>query len=181
MDLILVVPFIAMALTALRSVPPAWLALLVPIAASLPALGSKLPLRFGLVSTGIFVAVVLTVPFLFKGDAGLEEGRFPIRAADALDDSPVFHNDVVGGYLIWAQGPQRQVFIDDRAELYKGGIGEFVDIRNGREPWEPVFTEFGITEALLGAKEPMVDWLIDAGWGTVYSDDDYVVVRAKSN
>lgn len=176
-DLILVVPFIAMALTALRSVPPAWLALLVPIAASIPALGAKLPFRFSVVSAGIFGAVVLVLPFFIKGDSGLEEGRFPIEAVDALDATPVFHNDVIGGYLIWAQGPARQVFIDDRAELYKAGIEEFVDIRSGRQPWGPVFDEFGIRQALLGADEPMVDWLGANGWETVFSDEDYVVLR----
>ncbi|MDH3464244.1 MAG: hypothetical protein OEM32_11545, partial [Acidimicrobiia bacterium] len=55
-DLFLIVPFMAMAMTALRSVPPAWLALLVPIAASLSALGRNLPLRFSRLSAGVFVA-----------------------------------------------------------------------------------------------------------------------------
>jgi hypothetical protein len=176
-DLILIVPFFAMALTALRSVPPAWFALLVPIAGSMPMLGKSLPLRFSRVSAGVFAVVVLVVPFFIRSDGGLADGRFPVGAAAALDESPVFHNDVVGGYLIWAEGPGLQVFIDDRAELFQERIEEFVDIRSGREPWEPVFEEYGISQALLAAEEPMVDWLSDSGWVSVYSDDHFVVLR----
>ncbi len=180
-DLILIVPFFAMGLTALRSVPPAWLALIVPISASLPVLGRSLPLRFSRISAGIFAAVVLVVPFVIRADGGLGAGRFPEAAADVLDDSPVFHNDVIGGYLIWADGPERQVFIDDRAELFQGRIEKFVDIRNGREPWEPTFQEYGIEQALLVVDEPMVGWLTDAGWASVYSDEDFIVLRASAD
>ena len=38
--------------------------------------------------------------------------------AERLADVPTFHDDSTGGYLIWAEGPERLVYIDDRAELY---------------------------------------------------------------
>lgn len=176
-DLVLIVPFLAMALSALRSVPPAFLALLVPIAASLPLLGSSLPLRFSRFAAGAFAVVVAVAPFLIRADAGLAEGRFPLGAVSAIENTPLFHNDVVGGYLIWERGPEFRVFIDDRAELYQDRIEQFVDIRSGREPWGPVFDEYGITQALLTTDEPMVGWLADAGWDQVYGDEDYVVLR----
>jgi len=175
-DLFVIVPFFALALTALRSVPPAWLALLVPVSASLTGVGRGIPRRFAAVPTTVFVVLVLTLPFLFKGDAGLATDRFPVATADALADAPVFHNDVVGGYLIWDRGPDLQVFIDDRAELYKERMQEYVDVRGGNEPWEPVFERYGINQALLRDTEPMVGWLDEAGWVATAEEDGFILL-----
>jgi len=172
----IVIPFFALALTATRSVPPALIALLGPIALAIGAFGSKLPRRFGEVSAAVFALVVLALPFFLAGDGELGEDRFPIEAAKALNPDNTFHDDVVGGYLIWSEGPERQVFIDDRAELYQEQMERFVALRNGREPWEPVFAEYGITQALLRKGEPMVAWLGDAGWTIQFDDEEFVVL-----
>jgi hypothetical protein len=176
LDLFVIVPFFALALTALRSVPPAWLALLVPVSASLTGVGRGIPRRFAAVPTAVLVVMVLTLPFLFKGDAGLATDRFPVATADALADAPVFHNDVVGGYLIWDRGLDLQVFIDDRAELYKERMQEYVDVRGGNEPWEPIFERYGINQALLRDTEPMVGWLDEAGWVVTAKEDGFVLL-----
>jgi hypothetical protein len=179
LDLFVIVPFFALALTALRSVPPAWLALLVPASASLSGVGRGIPRRFAAAPTAVFVVLVLTLPFLFKGEAGLATDRFPVATAGALVDGPVFHNDVVGGYLIWNRGPALQVFIDDRAELYKERMQEYVDVRGGSEPWEPVFERYAISQALLRDTEPMVEWLEDAGWITIAEEDGFVLLTGS--
>ncbi|MGF1618565.1 MAG: hypothetical protein ACFCU2_12285, partial [Acidimicrobiia bacterium] len=131
LDLLLIVPFFALSLTALRSVPPAWLALLVPISVSLRDSGSQLPRRFGLPATVIFGVAIAAVPFFLVDHEGLATDRFPVVLAESLDGSRVFHNDVVGGFLIWHSGPELQIFIDDRAELYQERMQEFVDVRSG--------------------------------------------------
>jgi hypothetical protein len=176
LDLFVIVPFFALALTALRSVPPAWLALLVPVSASLSGMGRGIPRRFAAVPTAVFAVLVLTLPFLFKGEAGLATDRFPVATAGALADAPVFHNDVVGGYLMWDRGPDLEVFIDDRAELYKERMQEYVDVRSGNRPWEPVFERYAISQALLRDTEPMVEWLDEAGWITTAEEDGFVLL-----
>jgi hypothetical protein len=176
LDLFVIIPFFALALTALRSVPPAWLALLVPVSASLSGVGRGIPRRFAAVPTAVFAVLVLTLPFLFKGEAGLATDRFPVATAGALADAPVFHNDVVGGYLIWDRGPGFQVFIDDRAELYKERMQEYVDVRSGNQPWELVFERYAIGQALLKDTEPMVAWLIEAGWVTTTEEEGFVLL-----
>jgi hypothetical protein len=142
----------------------------------LNGVGRGISRRFAAVPTAVFVVMVLTLPFLFKGDAGLATDRFPVATADALADAPVFHNDVVGGYLIWDRGPDLQVFIDDRAELYKEQMQEYVDVRSGNEPWEPVFERYGINQALLRDTEPMVRWLDEAGWVATAEEDGFVLL-----
>jgi hypothetical protein len=107
----------------------------------------------------------------------LGEDRFPQEAVTELGPGNVFHDDVTGGYLIWREGPERQVFIDDRAELYQEQLERFVALRNGREPWEPVFAQYGITQALLRSGEPMIGWLEDAGWRQKFADGEFVVLQ----
>ena len=175
-DLLVIVPFFALALTALRSVPPAWLALLVPVSASLTDVGKGIPRRFGTAPAAVFVVGVLVLPLLFKGDAGLAADRFPLATAEALADAPVFHNDVVGGYLIFDRGPGFKVFIDDRAELYEVRMQEYVDVRSGNQPWEPVFERYMISQALLRDTEPMVEWLTAAGWVVSAEEENFVLL-----
>jgi hypothetical protein len=122
----------------------------------------------------------LVLPFLVAADGKLAEERFPLDAVAVLDGSPTLHSDVVGGFLIWAVGPDRKVYIDDRAELYDDRLGEFVGVRSGRLDWEPVFQRDGIEQALLAGNEHLVSELSDAGWVTAYEDEHFIVLRSES-
>ena len=69
------------------------------------------------------------------------------------------------------------MFIDDRAELYQDRLAEFVAVRDGDEPFEPVFERDGIEQALLRVTDTVVGDLEEAGWVTVFEDPNYVVLR----
>ena len=84
---------------------------------------------------------------------------------------------MTGGYLIWAEGPERLVYLDDRAELYQGRIGEFVAVRDGDVDWEPVFARDEIEQALLKKGEYLAVELEAAGWNRSYADKSFVVLR----
>jgi hypothetical protein len=175
--LLLIVPFLILAFGATRAVPPSWLAL-VPLA-SLGVYGLQVGSapRFSGGQAAVFGAAVLILPFLLASDASLDEERFPVAAVAALDDTRTFHDDRTGGYLIWAEGPARQVFIDDRAELYGERMAEFVAVRDGDEPFEPVFEREGIGQVLLKVTDTVVQDLKSAGWVTVFEDPNYVVLQ----
>ena len=125
----------------------------------------------------VFASVVLVLPFLIRDDGALDPERFPLTAVEALNSVDTFHDDVTGGYLIWVDGPERLVYLDDRAELYQERIGEFVAVRNGDIDWEPIFTRDEIEQALLKKDEPLTVELEAAGWSQVYADESFVVVR----
>jgi len=173
----LVVPFTLLALTSVRAIPPAWLALVPVVATALTriGIGSRAGLQRRLAM--VFLAVVLVLPFLLIEPAVLSSDRFPVEASAHLTDARTFHDDVTGGYLIWAEGPERRVYVDDRAELYGARLGEFVAVRSGKEPWEPVFEGDGIAQALVGVDDEIRTELSDAGWQTVFADENYVVLR----
>jgi hypothetical protein len=175
--LIVIVPFLLLALSSTRAVPVAWIALLPLVASSLAGLGDGWAGRFSPRAAAIFSAAVIVLPFLVAGDGALDAKRFPLEARNALVGERLFHDDRTGGYLIWADWPERQVVIDDRAELYGERMREFVAVRRGEADWRPLFTREGVDEALLSVGEPLIDDLVTAGWREVYRDEAFVVIR----
>jgi hypothetical protein len=93
-----------------------------------------------------------------------------------LADVRTFHDDSAGGFLIWAQGPERLVYIDDRAELYGERMLEYVRVRDLERDWEPVFDRDGIEQVLLRSDEELIGELEAAGWLRTYEDDGFVVL-----
>ena len=173
----LIAPFVMAGLSSVRAIPPAFLALISLLALSLSGLeiGSRGGLRPRLAL--VFALVVLVLPLLLIEDGQLSEERFPVDAVASLDDTPTFHDDVIGGFLIWAEGPERKVYIDDRAELYGNRMAEFVDVRRGEDDWHPVFQRDGIGQALLPNDAYLVSELGEAGWEAVYKDENFTLLR----
>jgi len=173
----LLVPFLVLAFSSTRAVPPSWIALVPLISLALTGMRLGETRRFSLPATIVFAAVVLIMPLFLASDASIDEERFPVAATEQLDDVPTFHDDRTGGYLIWAEGPERLVFLDDRAELYRERMVEYVEIRDLERDWEPLFERDGIEQVLLQTDQELVDELAAAGWSTAYEDEFYVVLR----
>lgn len=176
-DIWLLAPFLALAFGSTRAVPPAWIALFPLVATSLEGLGRDQPRRFGRVPALVLAVAIVGLPFLLASPEGLDEEHFPVAASAALDDVNTFHDDRAGGYLIYAEGPAFQVYLDDRAELYGDRIVEYADVRDGNIDWMPVFDRDGIEQALLRTDQEMIGDLTEAGWRQVHADDEYVVLR----
>jgi hypothetical protein len=170
-------PFLLLALSSTRAVPPAWIALVPLMSTAMTGLKVGDSRRFSLPVALTFGLVVVVVPFLVAGDGQIDEERFPLAATKELADVPTFHDDRTGGYLIWAEGPDRLVYIDDRAELYGERMAEFVAVRELERDWRPVFERDGIDQVLLRADEELVGELERAGWARSYDDGLYVVLR----
>jgi hypothetical protein len=125
----------------------------------------------------VFGIFVLALPFFLTKEASLSEETFPTAAVTRLGDKPTFHDDRVGGFLIWAEGPDRPVYIDDRAELYGDRIHEFFQVRTGQIDWKPVFDRDGIEQVLLANTEDLIPELMESGWDTAYRDEYFTVLR----
>lgn len=176
-DLWLVIPFLGFGFMAARSVFPAWLAILPVLAVSLRPL-PQMGRRPGGTSVvlALVAAFVLVGPFLLPLGSGLSQ-KFPVAAADAISSDRVFHDDVVGGYLIYRYEGDVRVFVDDRAELY--GVDHFrrtVETRNGTPTWMEVFAEWEITQALIRVDDGLGDALIEDGWRVSFRDDQFLVL-----
>ena len=181
-DLVIVLPFLLFGLTSARSLFPAVVVLAPFIAQSISQrlaglIGS--PDRIHTPPKVAVAVLIVALPFLVTPEwPGLSEERFPTMVAGSLSNIPTFHDDVVGGYLIYAY-PEIPVFVDDRAELY--GAQHFRDLltaRRGAEGWVDVFDAYGIEQALLSVDDGLTTVLELEGWHRVAESDQYVVMRA---
>lgn len=84
---------------------------------------------------------------------GLAPGRFPERAATAIerhpDLGPLYNELVHGGYLLWRLHPPRQVFVDGRMELEPGLLRELASARGDAGSWRRLLERRGAVGALV--------------------------------
>lgn len=178
-DLWIVIPFLLAGLTTQRTVLPAAIVLL-PYAAL--AVDIKVPVGSGRrnsrVAWVMAVAVMaIGVGVLLRPVDTFDHERFPTDDVLAsLETDRFFHDDAVGGYLIYRDWPEAQVYIDDRAELY--GAGSFGDHRAARlGSYEELFERYEMREAIVKPKWPLGDVLLRDGWTVAYEDEFFVVMR----
>lgn len=177
-DLWVAVPFLVLAFSATRAVAPAWIALMPVMAATSTWPRNRFGSGFPLPAALAIGAVILVGPFALVRPVGLDELRFPLHAAAHLHaELRTFHDDVAGGYFIYSGILNEGVFIDDRVELFRNRIDEFIEIRAGREVWRDVFERDRIEQVLVGSEEPLRAFLEAEGWRTYYRDSRYTVMR----
>ena len=178
-DLWVVGPFLLFAFTANRAVPLSSLVLVPFFLQSLMGRPRDIRPRATISETrlnAILLGAVLVIPLLVPLGGGLDRELFAVEAISHLAPGRAFHDDAVGGYLIYAEWPERQVYIDDRAELYGDAFVEFVSSRAGQNGWEAVFDRYEIRQALLKVGDPLVQILAVGGWQERFRDERFVVL-----
>jgi hypothetical protein len=179
-DLWVIVPFLAFAFTANRSVPLSALVLAPWFVSSLMPLGKKAtsPTRLQGVVNAVILATVIILPWAIPIKGGLDDELFGVEAVERLGPGRAFHDDGVGGYIIYSKWPDRLVYIDDRAELYEEDFIEFAKARDANEVWREVFARYDIGQALLKHEDPLTQVLLAEKWEPVFEDDRFVVLVA---
>ncbi len=175
-DLIVILPFLLFGLSSRRAVFPATIVLLPWAAMCLPVprqTRATMHRSVVAVAAGI-VAFVALAPMLTTPLGVLDEQRFPSRQiVDSLEGHRLFHAIATGGYLIYADWPDRGVYIDDRAELYGAEFmtgaravisGEYAD----------AFATWEITGVIAEIGWPLIEVLVGDGW-VVSAEDEYFV------
>jgi hypothetical protein len=118
--------------------------------------------------------VVAAFGYLAATPAGPDEDVFPPGVGTALGPGPVFHDDSLGGYLIYAT--ERRVFIDDRAELYgEEYFARFQAVRRGIG-YEELFAERSFEQAVVLADSALASLLMKDGWTERLTAGRYVVL-----
>jgi hypothetical protein len=181
-DLWIVIPFLLFGLTTERSVFPAAIVLL-PYAAL--AFDVKVPVRAPRRSVIAWVVAALVIAVgataLLRPVDTFDPARFPSdELLGALETDRFFHDDAVGGYLIYRDWPAQQVYIDDRAELY--GTRGFAEFRAAKQGiYEDLFARYGMTEAIVKRDWELGTTLEGDGWLVGYEDEFFVVMRAPGS
>ena len=176
--LVVIIPFAIFGFLANRNMYPATM-VLIPYAARLLARErTESTVRNDLTAVNwAFVAVFVVwalSPFGFNRPVTLDEARFPPPDARAtLEDGQVWHGTAMGGYLIYAEWPERLVFIDDRAELFgEAGFRAFHDQRIG-EMYQQVFADLGIRQAIVETDWDLGEALLAEGWTILWEDEHH--------
>ena len=177
----LIVPFLLFGLTSGRSLFPAAI-VLAPWIVWMPSartdLAYPLPRRPEAVVNALIAVVILMAPLAVCAGVRwrIDSAAFPIHAARYLTEGRVWSDDTTGGFLIYAYWPEREVFIDDRAELYGAEfMREFVHANNGDPVWRNVFERHGIDQALVRRDSGIARALDDARWNVRYEDSTWAL------
>ena len=179
-DFVVIVPFLLFGFTSYRALIPATIVLAPWVARSLPAVVPARRAESGLINAVVAATLIALAVGLGWARAATDPDpeQFPVAAATALADGPVFHDVATGGYLIYRAGPTRPVFIDDRAELYgEDLLRQAIDAEAGEDGWRDIFDRYGINQALLTADEGGLQPVLEAaGWSETYRDAHFVVL-----
>jgi hypothetical protein len=113
--------------------------------------------------------------------------QFPSQAVEYLRQHPVpgpmLDSYGFGGYLIWSMGPEHQVFIDGRSEVYEQGgvLKDYVELTQMKPGGLDVLRRYQIQSCLLTRDEPLsVALSALPDWEKVYSDQTSALfVRRK--
>ncbi|MGI9585042.1 MAG: hypothetical protein ACR2N7_05575 [Acidimicrobiia bacterium] len=176
-DLIVILPFMLFGMTSRRAVFPAAIVLIPWAAMAIPPLkasASALPRRL-VAAVGALMVLLAVSPLLLNPLGVLDPNRFPSsEILSAMPEGRAFHDDATGGYFIYAEWPERHVYIDDRAELYGAeGLLAYQAARNGR--YEATFDRYDLDVALTHIEWPLTAVLRDDGWAVAAEDDRFAV------
>lgn len=188
-DLVVLVPFVLMALWAQRNIAVVPLVTL-PIAARAVAVGTDraagrarpmamIP-AWGFLAVLAAAFVVLTAGAAAEDDFALD--RYPVDAVEFLEGegltgSRIFTTDGWAGYLILEEWPSQKVFMDDRVDMYpREVLDDYVEVTTVGSGWEEVLDRRDVEVVLWPTDEALNQVLdIDPEWVVAYEDDQTAV------
>jgi hypothetical protein len=191
-DLTVSIPFLALALWALRNVALAPLVCL-PIAARAVAVDpadarseeskageQRTPIGWALALVLVVVAASLGLRASSEPDFALKS--YPVAAMNAVErqgliGKHLLTDDADAGYVILAYYPQQKVFIDDRYDMYpRPVINAFFALEHGDPGWSKRLDKYGVDVVVWHREKPLAQYLAqDSHWHRTYRDKDYVV------
>jgi hypothetical protein len=150
-----------------------------------PPVEGRLNRFVGVAGAALLAYLVLSAPQAQTGSEPRTDTGFvyPVKAVDYLEkvDGPVrLYNEFAwGGYLIYRLYPDRLVFIDGRADMYRVGIfDDFMVVQNVAPPWREVLTRYDVNVAMI-IRGGSLDYALahEPGWSLAYKDDAAVIYR----
>ena len=111
------------------------------------------PIRFKHLAFAL--AAVIPIGWAFAQDThrpGVDDERFPIRAANALKATQlpgnIYNADQFGGLLEWTFYPARRVLTDGRNELFRQFIADDAHARKDSRAWHAMVTRYNVALAV---------------------------------
>jgi hypothetical protein len=180
-DVLVLLPFVLMALWAQRNIALAPLVAL-PILARMVARERPRPdeprrLNWAFLAVIVAIGVAWTAAALPRPAFG-PGGGYPIAAMRALDRDGLIGRrmlttDAWAGYVIYRYWPRQHVFIDDRYDMYPTGLAkEYFQVLDGAPEWRSVLDRHHIDVVVWRKDAPISQYLAaDPAWRRIYVDD----------
>ncbi len=134
-----------------------------------------------LVNAALMLIAIGGMTYYLPSNKGLQKGvdkTYPVKAVEYLRQHSVpgftFNDYGFGGYLIWALGPQYQVFIDGRADLFEetGAFADYMSVVDLKPQTLAILQSYGIRSCLIGPDSALSTLLrARPGWKEVYKDN----------
>jgi hypothetical protein len=148
--------------------------------------GKKASVQFALnvlllicVPVGLCVANVAKV---VGKQTAIEGATYPAAAVEFLRAHPesgaIYNEYGWGGYLIWKLYPQREVYIDGRADVYGDDfMEEMLGTMSGERTWREPLDRYGVRTVIIKPDVPLASLLRQDAttWRSVYEDQQAVI------
>jgi len=145
-----------------------------------PATAASVIVSLALLSLPSIVVVRQLVDFNAH-QSTYESQLYPSAAVNVIKDQqlqgPIFNDYNWGGYVIWRLYPERKVFIDGRADVYRDAfLFDYVSTYNAAPTWRTQFQRFGIQTVVIDPQAPLATLLRrETGWRKMFEDTRAVV------
>lgn len=188
---ILAVPIIAETLTAANE----WRNIQTRLARVLTK-GNYSARRFGIINTIILLTIlpstIISLPQLRLALSGklrtmpnssLISDYFPVQAVAAMPQlrRRIFSLPEWGGYLIWAQYPPSQVFVDGRVELFPIQVwNDYLHIVTVAENWHDLLDQYSVNTLILSKErqKALIEAARKSDW-VVLTEDAVAVILVR--
>ena len=139
-------------------------------------------------------AAFLVVVLLLSNGARLDPFRvgnrfdpenFPVQAVDWLKSNPqtgnVFNYFPWGGYLLYRDWPETQVFIDGQTDFYGEELTrKYESVLTLDDGWENILAEYSVKWVIFPVDEKLVKALANSEkWVLIYQDDTAAILQRK--
>ena len=188
-DVVVTVPFLGLALWALRNVAIAPLVCLPAVARAIAvdpeqAARTKAEERRGPIGIAFVVVLAVIASAVFVrafSEADFVTTTYPVKAMNALE-----RNDLIGRNLLMDDGdaayavlgwyPEQKVFIDDRYDMYpEKQIYDYFDLSSGGRRWAKILDRYDVEVIIWPKDEPLTQLVERSGdWTVIHRDRGWV-------
>lgn len=147
-------------------------------------------LRGGVWSVFILLLLGLLLFFGISLDAKQQGNKydsqvFPVEAINWLEKNPqqgnMFNHFTWGGYILYRDWPNYQVFIDGQTDFYGEDLTrEYESVISLSDGWYTIFEKYKISFVIIPKNSPLENALLEHGeWNIIYSDTISVILRKE--
>ena len=183
-DVVVLVPFLLLALWAERNIGDAVLVTL-PIAARAVATTRQrgdVRSRVSAVAFALVVALLAVSGLSAAAQPNFQVGAYPDAAMTWMQRHDLvgprlFTTDAWAGYTILRYWPQQRIFLDDRYDMFPlKVIDDYNTVADGKPDWQRVLDRYHVQVVVWQPQRALSQLLAEsAGWRRVYHDHTAVV------